>query len=253
MKQIINTGLTWTIGCLILPDDRLVFSCRGNSSVRVFKSDGSKDFEINSNASFVLDIALIPEDNTIVATSGGDGSHNISIIDIKKRKVSNNIKVNSLYYGIVHNDPELITCRRHKGIHFLKNGSCEVFDIFRIKQISSYSYIAAFANKLYYTNKNIHTVTCCDMTGRELRTFKDKSVLQSPRGITVINFGNVYVAGSTSCNGIIISPYRKRVFELLSMKDGLLNSRVLYCNRSTNHSLDGNEKQKIGNQSTNMD
>jgi DNA-binding beta-propeller fold protein YncE len=60
-------------------------------------------------------------------------------------------------------------------------------------------------NKLYYTNYRTHTVTCCDLHGKAQWEFKDERVLQSPRGISVDNEGNVYVVGNSSRNVVVIS------------------------------------------------
>lgn len=133
LKQTINTGLLQTTCYLILPDGRLVLCCRGNNHVLVFKSDGTKDFEINLNSSYVIDISFIPEDNTIAVTSGGDGISSINMINIESKKVSSTIKVKALYYGIVYNDSKFITCARDTGIHILKNESCYVFEYLNLQ------------------------------------------------------------------------------------------------------------------------
>ncbi|CAC5392032.1 unnamed protein product [Mytilus coruscus] len=149
LKRTINTGLTWTTGCLILPDGRFVLSCGDKHLVRVFTKG-----------------------NTISATSR-ECSHHISIIDIKNRNVSKQVKVNFLYYGVVYSDFKLITCAKQEGLHILKNRGSKVDEEIKIKEMSSCSYAAAFGNKRYYTNCEHHTVTCCDMKGTELWTFKD--------------------------------------------------------------------------------
>jgi hypothetical protein len=42
---------------------------------------------------------------------------------------------------------------------------------------SSMSYVATFGDKLYYTNCNTHTVTCCDLHGTTQWEFKNNCVL----------------------------------------------------------------------------
>lgn len=49
---------------------------------------------------------------------------------------------------------------KHEGLHILKHGSIEVIDKIKIKGMSSFPYIAAFNNKLYYSNNSHHSVTC---------------------------------------------------------------------------------------------
>ena len=72
--------------------------------------------------------------------------------------------------------------------------------------MSYVNYVATFGDKLYYTNYDIHTVTCCDLHGTTQWKFKDRRVLQVPRGITIDNGGNVYVVGRHSNNFVVISP-----------------------------------------------
>jgi sugar lactone lactonase YvrE len=66
-------------------------------------------------------------------------------------------------------------------------------------------YVATSGDKLYYTNWNTHTVTCCDLYGTSQWEFNE-SVLRCPLGISVDNDGNVYVVGFHSKNVVVISP-----------------------------------------------
>jgi DNA-binding beta-propeller fold protein YncE len=85
-------------------------------------------------------------------------------------------------------------------------------------------------------------VTCCDLHGTTLWEFKDEHVLKWPLGISVDNYGNVYVAGRYSINVVVISPDGQRHRELLSNKDGLVNPMVLDYDRSTDMLLVVNQR-----------
>jgi DNA-binding beta-propeller fold protein YncE len=98
-------------------------------------------------------------------------------------------------------------------------------------------YVATLGDKLYYTNYNIHTVTCCDLQGTTQWEFKDERVLKCPLGISVNNDGNVYVAGHESINVVVISPDGQRHRQLLCSTDGLILPRVLDYEKSTNKLL----------------
>ncbi|CAC5395474.1 unnamed protein product [Mytilus coruscus] len=69
------------------------------------------------------------------------------------------------------------------------------------------------------------------------------SALKYPRGITVDNDGNVYVASSGTNKVIVISSDGKRFMEMLSVKDGLYNPSVLDYDKSTNQLLVANESK----------
>jgi DNA-binding beta-propeller fold protein YncE len=126
-------------------------------------------------------------------------------------------------------------CAWSKGLKMLNLSDKSVGDIER--EMSNVNYIATFGDKLYYTNWNTHTVTCCDLQGTIQWKFKDERVLRCPLGISVDNDGNVYVAGRDSINVVVISPDGQRHRRLLSSKDGLVKPIVLDYERSTNKLL----------------
>jgi DNA-binding beta-propeller fold protein YncE len=81
--------------------------------------------------------------------------------------------------------------------------------------------VATSGDKLYYTDYNTHTVTCCDLHGTTQWEFNDYRVLQYPFGISVDNDGNVYVVSYSTNNVVVMSPDGQRHRQLLSSKDGL--------------------------------
>jgi DNA-binding beta-propeller fold protein YncE len=95
-------------------------------------------------------------------------------------------------------------------------------------------YVAISGDKLYYANVNAHTVTCCDLHGTTQWKFKNERVLRAPLGVVVDNDGNVFVVGYYSDNVVVISPDGQRHRQLLSLKQGLRNPRVLDYDKSTN-------------------
>jgi sugar lactone lactonase YvrE len=106
-------------------------------------------------------------------------------------------------------------------------------------------YVATFEDKLYYTNSETNTVTCCDLHDTTQWEFKDDRVLQGPDGISVDNNGNVYTVGFISNNVVVISPDGQRHRQLLSSKDGLSYPHVLDYDRSTNKLLIVNSSSAV--------
>ena len=117
-----------------------------------------------------------------------------------------------------------------------------VSDIINSDMIYVY-YVATSEDKLYYTTWETHTVACCDLHGKTQWVFKDTSVLQGPRGISVDNDGNMYVVGYKSNTVVVISPDGQRHRQLLSSKDGLVNPTVLDYDKATNRLLVVNESE----------
>lgn len=87
-------------------------------------------------------------------------------------------------YGITNDGKSLICCIRGKDLHVI---SCTDYSITTIPNTSSqwYSYVSTYADKIFLTNLNKHTVTCFLYSGAQVWEFKDESVLKIPRGITI--------------------------------------------------------------------
>ncbi|XP_071137277.1 uncharacterized protein [Mytilus edulis] len=228
-KKRLNTDLSNVQGCSLLPDGRIVFSCYKQDKIRVLKSDGSKDFEI-SKIGVTFDVVFIGDDD-IAVTSGG--SETINIIDLKKRKLKTSKKVNSANEGLTYKDGHLIYCVGEKGLQMISLSDESITNVVRT-ELSNFSYVITFADKLFYTNPNDNSVTCCDYHGNILWTFCDTSVLQCPLGISVDNGGKVFVVGRLSYNVVVISPDGQRCRQLLSRDDGLVDPTVLHYDISTN-------------------
>lgn len=111
-------------------------------------------------------------------------------------------------------------------------------------KLSDFAYVTTFADKLFDTNDENNSVTCCDYNGNILWTFCDDSVLMFPIGISVVNDGNVFVVGYHTCNVVVISSDGQRSRQRLSSKDGLEYPRVLHYDTSTNRLLVTNRKKK---------
>jgi DNA-binding beta-propeller fold protein YncE len=132
-------------------------------------------------------------------------------------------------------------CAWEKGLKKRSLGDNSVSDIIN-RDMTAVYYVAASEDKLYYTNYEKHTLTCCDLHGTTQWEFNSERVLQVPRGISVDNDGNVYVVGYESNNVVVISSDGQRHIQLSSSKDGLVNPCVLEYDKSTNRLLVVNEE-----------
>ena len=238
LKQEINTKGIAIRGCSFLPDGRMVFSCSSSNTVRFISKDGVELFQIGKDktGSSTYDTVYIKDNNTIAVSSGYTDNRCIVIIDIESQKVMTTISMDTSICGMVVRGRTIYYCTRDKGLHMLNLSDKSVSDITKSK-MSSISYVATYADKLYYTNCNTHTVTCCDLHGTTQWKFKDSRVLQGPAGISVDNDRNVYVVGYFSNNVVVISPDGQRHRQLLSPTDGLSAPNVLNYDQSTNRLL----------------
>ena len=238
LKQKINTKGSSISGCSLLPDGRMVFSCYITDTVRFINKEGIELFQIGKDkiGCCTYDSVYIKDNNSIGVSSGWGGKRCIAIIDIESQKVMTIISIDKYIDGMAVRGRTIYYSARDKGLKMLNLSDKSVSDIIS-SSMSGVYYVATSGDKLYYTNINTHTVTCCDLHGTIQWEFKDKRVLQYPYGISVDNDGNVYVIGYDTKNVVVISPDGQRHRQLLSSKDGLSYPCVLDYDRSTNRLL----------------
>ena len=242
LKQKINIKGTNIRGCSFLPDGRMVFSCYCSDTVRFINKEGIESFQISKDktGACTYDTVYIKDNNSVAVSSGWIGKRCITIIDIESQKVMTTISMDTLIIGMTVRDRTIYYCASDRGLKMLNLSDRSVSDIIS-SDMSNVNYVATSGDKLYYTNTNTNTVTCCDLHGTTQWEFKDNRVLQHPRGISVDNDGNVYVVGYYSNNVVVISPDGQRHRQLLASKDGLSNPYVLDYDKFTNRLLVVNE------------
>jgi hypothetical protein len=238
LKQKINVKVTNIRGCSLLPGGEMVFSCIESSTVRFINKEGIESFQIGKDktGTGTFDTVYIKDNNSVAISRVRGINRCIVIIDIESQKVMTTISIDTFIYGMAVRGRTIYYCTKGKGLKMLNLSDKSVSYIIN-SNMPGVHYVATSGDKLYYTNFNTHTVTCCDLHGTTQWEFKDERVLQCPLGITVDNDGNVYVVGFSSNNVVFISPNGQRHRQLLSSKNGLNNPRVLdYC-KSTNRLL----------------
>jgi len=67
--------------------------------------------------------------------------------------------------------------------------------------------------------------------------YKDVSVLNNPRGVTVDNNSNVYVTSFTSHNVVAIEPDGRQGRQLIRSGDGLKSPYAIYFDKAKNSLL----------------
>jgi WD40 repeat protein len=241
LKQKINIKGEVITGCSLLSDGRMVFSCSHTNTVIFINKEGVELFQIGKDKigfTKAYNAIFIKDNNSVAVSSGWGGTRCIAIIDIESQKVMTTIYMDTYIYGMAIRGRTIYCCAGSKGIKMLNLNDKSISNI--NSNMSGVYYVATSGDKLYYTHTNPNTVTCSDLHGTTQWEFNNKHVLPDPVGISVDNDGNVYVVNKSSSNVVVISPDGQRHRQLLSSKDGLINPRVLYYDRSTNRLLVGN-------------
>ena len=207
LKQKININGRNIRGCSLLPDGRMALSCYDTHTVSIINTEGVELFQIGKDEtrSCMYDTVYIKVNNSVAVSSGFGFNKCITIIDIESKEVMTTISMDTYIYGMTVRGRTIYYCTEKTGLKML-NLSDQSVSAFINSNMSYIYYMATSGDKLYYTNCNSHTLTCCDLHATTQWQFKDERVLRDARGISVDNDGNVYVIGCMSNNVVVISP-----------------------------------------------
>ncbi|CAC5405460.1 unnamed protein product [Mytilus coruscus] len=233
LKQTVKTFGENATGCFYLPNGKMVFSHYTKGGLQILNSDGSKDFDLPKLSTF--DVVYNEKDNTLFVTTGN--MSRIIHVDITNKKIKKTVKLKTRCFGVGITEETLVYCASDKGLQRLNLRDESISTIISEHQ-NTFSYVELFGQNLYHFNTSKQILTCCDLNSRITHwKFQYKNILQDPCGITVDDYGNVYVVGYHSINVVVISPDGHRYRELLSKKDGLNYPKAIHYDRTSNKLL----------------
>jgi DNA-binding beta-propeller fold protein YncE len=161
-----------------------------------------------------VSMEIVVDNNSVAVSFGFGGNKCITIIDMVSNKVLTTISMDTDIVGMAIRGRTIYYCALKEGLKKLSLNDNSVSDVIN-RDMKLVYYVATSEDKLYYTNYEKHTVTCCDLHGTTQWEFKGEHFLQYPRGISLDNNGNVYVVGYVSNNVVVISPDGQRHMQLL--------------------------------------
>jgi outer membrane protein assembly factor BamB len=237
-KHQLTTGGNDITSCLILTGGKMAFINYIPAFLLILNVDGSQERKISIwNA---LDVACIDQNTAAIASSTGKFIH---LVDLNTGKTMKSININTTCSGITSTNGMLVFSAIGKGLRKVDLKDENIVEIVAFAA-DMWSRVTSFNDRLYYTNSMRSEVVCCDINGAILWTITDKSVLKTPRAITVDDYGNVYVINANPVNVIVISHDGKEHRQLLSKADAdrLNNPRALHYDRQTRQLLVANVK-----------
>jgi hypothetical protein len=238
LKHQLTTGGNDITGCTILNGGKTTFINYNPAVLIILNVDGSLELSIPLPIRNIFCVACIDQ-NTAALTSYSEKL--IYLVDLSSGEALKSINTNTTCSGITSTNGMLVFCAIGKGLRKVDLKDENIVEIVAFAA-DYWSRVASFNERLYYTDSIRGVVVCCDINGTILWTFTDKSVLKTPRSITVDDYGNVYVVGANPVNVIVISPDGKEHRQLLSKADRLDNPRALHYSRKTRQLLVANSK-----------
>ena len=217
-------------GCIVSPNGKMILvDLYYNSRLVILNDDGTLYKVIPCSQSYSIDVAYL--DDRTVAVSASTG---IEIINIDTKKTERRINTSQCCCGITYHNGVLLWCEVKKGIQMMKLSDDRSTTLVKESNLPSNSYITTCREKIYQTNLNTNTVTCYTIKGDKLWEYKDESVLNDPRGVTVDNDGNVYVTSYSSNSVVVLEPDGRYGRQILSSDNGLKNPIGISFDESKN-------------------
>ena len=187
-----------------------------NRRLLIHNDDGTLDKEIPSSLGQLRDVTYL--DDTTVAVSKNKG---IEIINIDTKKSEKSINTSQGCHGITYHTGVLLWCEEQTGIEMMKLSDDIITTLVKQSNFPRDSYLATCGEKLYQTDRNTNTVTCYTINGDKLSEYKNESMLNNSRVVTVDNNGNVYVTSCRSNSVVFIDPDGRQGRQIVSSEVGL--------------------------------
>ncbi|CAC5383434.1 unnamed protein product [Mytilus coruscus] len=243
LVNTINTTGHSITGCDFLPDGNIVmcnYSQLGGDFIAVFDSNGIPLNTIPVKPNYAFDVVSLDKE-TVGVTSPTFGVSSIMSINIRKEVTQTKTEYNC--YSITFTDGKFLSISSGHGIITIDANNGKILSTIR-NDLTSNSSLTSFESKIYVCDPSTYIISCCDMEGSTIWSFKDGSVIKNPRGIAVDGIGNVYVTNQDFNNVIVMSSDGNQCKQLLSQTGGLKNPRAIQYDRIRNRLLVTNMKEK---------
>ncbi|CAG2222242.1 unnamed protein product [Mytilus edulis] len=190
--------------------------------------------KVDPNYAFAV-VAL--DEINIAVTSPKINDLCIMFIDLYSKEVTK-IKTKYECRAITVRDGKLLSISPKLGILSIDANNGNVLSTIE-KRLPNYTLLTSFKSKLYIGDPDINTISCCEMDGTTIWSFKDDTVITNPRGIAVDGMGNVYITNGDQNNVTVISSDGNQSKQLLSKVDGLKIPTAIQYDRKTKSSVSG--------------
>jgi hypothetical protein len=220
-------------GCDILPDGKLVFTEKEDKRLLMFSNNGNYEKDIVRFSGIPYEVSYTGENIVAVTISP---KHEVVFVNVITNTIINTVDVGSSCWGTDFNMNRLaIRVIQSNHIVYL-DPKGKLIDRVNIPGENS-THISLRDGTIKCTDWKVNTIYCYTLTGQHIWTFKDKNVLRDPAGIALDKNRNVYVAGRSTNNVVVLSPDGSNCREILTQSDGLDRPFSLCINIDRNELL----------------
>lgn len=212
-------------GCAILPNSHLLIADYNEDKVIMEYSDDGRHIRDIPVSRKPFDIAII--DNKCIAFSYDDC---MEILNFKDNNVHATVNFKWPCMGISYQNGSIYILVLNEGIVKMDISGKQLRTIGGKYAEDCIDHITTTSDRIYCTNCEKNLVYCCGLTGEDIWTFTDQSLLNTA-GITADVDQNVFVVGASSNNLMMIKHDGKVSKILLTESDGLINPRTVHYNR----------------------
>lgn len=203
-------------GCWILSNSHLLIVNYQEDKVIMEYSDNGRYIRDIPVSQKPFDLAIIDSDRMAVSY----GNKYMEIVNINNKMVLAKITVEWGCYGISYQNGNIYLLVVYEGIVEMDMSGKRLRTIGGKYAKGGILHIATTNDRIYCTNCFNNSVYCCSMTGEDIWTFTDQSLVDA-RGISADGDQNVFVVGRNSNNLMMIQHDGKVSKTLLTKSDGL--------------------------------
>ena len=207
-------------GCHILPDGKLLFIDQEGKRLLMYSNNGNYGKVIVLFSGTPFEVSYTGEN--IVAVTICD-KHEVVFVNVITHRIKNKVDIGHECWGTDFNMNRL-------AIRVIQSPtSSRIVYLDRKGKLIDQDYIpgenttniSLRDDSINCTDSATNTIYSNTLTGQQIWAFKDENVLREPRGIALDKNKNVYVAGSSTNNVVVLSPDGSNCREILTQSDGL--------------------------------
>ncbi|CAC5418654.1 unnamed protein product [Mytilus coruscus] len=139
--------------------------------------------------------------------------------------------------GLTRRGNTLICCVRSNKINAVDVRDNTVSFLISEVPITDETYVTTSSNKICVTHSTNNTVTCYTMNGDKEWQYVDQSMVQTPFGVTVDKYNNVYVSSSGNNSVVLITADGNQARTILKAKDEIDSPYCVHFDQNQNNLL----------------